>query len=46
MKPEQLFPTVMIVLDVLASAVYWSQGNTRMCVYWIAAAVLTASVTY
>ena len=42
----KLFPTVLICLDVGASAVYAYNGDLRRCVYWIAAAVLTACVTY
>ena len=42
----KLFPTILIVLDVLASIVYLSNGDTRRCIYWLAAAVLTLTVTY
>jgi hypothetical protein len=41
-----LFPTVLIVLDVAASVVYAFDGDVRRCIYWFAAAVLTASITY
>ncbi|MCL5884698.1 MAG: hypothetical protein M1377_05075 [Deltaproteobacteria bacterium] len=44
----KVFPTILIVLDVVAAAVYamegWSQW--RMAVYWAAAAVLTYTVTW
>lgn len=42
----RLFPTVLIVLDVLASAVWWWHGDWRKVVYWLAAAVLTYVVTW
>ena len=41
-----LFPTALIVLDVAAAAVYGAEGDWRRCVYWLAAAVLTAAVTW
>jgi len=46
MISAKLFPTVLILLDVVAAAVYVSQGDTRRTIYWLAAAVLTATVTY
>lgn len=41
-----LFPTILIILDLLASIVYLSHGDLRHFLYWFAAAVLTACVTY
>lgn len=46
MKFVQFFPTVMIVLDLCASAVYLQHNDLRHTIYWIAAAVLTTCVTY
>jgi hypothetical protein len=46
MKSEYIFPTVLIVLDVLAAIPYAVKCNIRMMVYWLAAATLTACVTY
>jgi hypothetical protein len=46
MKSEYLFPTVLIILDVLAAIPYAAKGNMRMMIYWLAAATLTACVTY
>lgn len=43
---EKLFPTVLMVLDVLAGVVYLCHGDVKRCVYWLAAATLTATVTY
>ena len=41
-----LFPTLLIVLDVAAAIVYELDGDVRRTVYWIAAAVLTVTVTW
>ena len=46
MRPEYIFPTALIALDVAASIPYAFQGNLRMAVYWLSAATLTACVTY
>ena len=45
MNPK-LFPTVLIVLDLAACIVYAVGGDWRKAVYWLAAAVLTITVTY
>jgi hypothetical protein len=42
----KVFPTILIILDVLAAIVYGCHGDIRRCVYWMAAAVLTATVTF
>ncbi len=46
MKSEYIFPTILIILDVAASVPYMLKGNIRMMIYWLAAATLTACVTY
>ena len=46
MKTEYIFPTVLIALDVAAAVPYAVRGKLRMMVYWLAAATLTACVTY
>lgn len=43
---EHLFPTALIVLDLLAAAVYFRHGDHKKAVYWIAAAVLNICVTF
>lgn len=45
-KVTAIFPTVLIVLDVAAACGYLSTGDWRRVVYWLAAAVLTVTVTY
>lgn len=42
----RLFPTVLIILDVAAAMVYVAEGDARRFIYWMAAATLTATVTY
>ena len=46
MKSEYIFPTVLIALDVFSAIPYAVRGNLRMMIYWLAAATLTACVTY
>ena len=46
MKPEYVFPSVLIALDLAAAIPYALQRDWRMAVYWLAAATLTASVTF
>lgn len=46
MKWELVFPTALVTLDVAAAAVYLWHGDVRRFIYWIAAATLTATVTY
>lgn len=41
-----IFPTALIVLDVCASVPYALRMEWRMAVYWLAAATLTACVTF
>ena len=40
------FPTLLIILDLLASGAYALNGDWRRALYWFAAAVLTTTVTY
>lgn len=42
----KILPTVLIVIDIAAAVVYLCNGDTRKAIYWLAAGVLTASVTY
>jgi Cdc6-like AAA superfamily ATPase len=46
MMNPKFFPTVLIILDLAAAGVYLSHGDVRRLIYWSAAAVLTATVTY
>ncbi len=46
MTRAQVFPVVLIVLDVGAAVVYGVDGDVRRAIYWTAAAVLTVVVTF
>jgi hypothetical protein len=43
---QKLFPTLLIILDVCAEAAYVPAGDWRWVIYWLAAATLTAVVTW
>ncbi len=43
---EKIFPTVLIVLDIAAAVVYYTKGDVRKIIYWLAAAALTIVITY
>jgi hypothetical protein len=43
---EKIAPMLLIVLSLVSSAVYFTQGDIRRTIYWIAGAVITASVTF
>ena len=42
----KVFPTILIILDLGASIVYGCYGDIRHCIYWLAAAILTITVTF
>lgn len=46
MNWKYLFPCILMALDVAASGVYLFGGDLRRFIYWIAAATLTATVTF
>jgi hypothetical protein len=43
---NKLFPTILIILDIFAALGYVSGGDWRKIIYWLAAAVLTFTVTF
>ncbi|MFB3894530.1 MAG: hypothetical protein ACE15C_21215 [Phycisphaerae bacterium] len=43
---QRLFPTLLILLSVCAAIGYVPTGDWRRVIYWLAAAVLTAVVTW
>lgn len=43
---EKVFPTILIILDVLAAGMYVSSGDWRKIGYWASAAAITFFVTY
>jgi len=42
----KVFPVLLIALDVAAAVVYATCGDWRRFIYWLAAATLTATVTF
>jgi len=42
---EKIFPLIMILLSVCAAILYAVAGDWRRTIYWLAAAVLTTTVT-
>ena len=46
MKSHHIFPLILILLDICAAMAYVPQKDWRMVVYWFAAAVLNAAVTF
>ena len=43
---DKIFPTLLMILDFCAAVPYAVQGDVKHTVYWIAAGVLTLSVTW
>lgn len=43
---EKVFPTILMALDFIAAIPYAFKGDVKMFVYWVAAGVLTLSVTW
>lgn len=46
MTRAQVFPALLIALDVAAAFFYAMDHDLRRTIYWFAAAVLTAAVTF
>ena len=46
MTRSQIFPTLLIILDLCAAFFYALDSDIRRTVYWLAAAVLTVTVVY
>jgi len=46
MKKQFIFPLILIAIDIAAGIVYAAAGDYKKFVYWIAAAVLNAAVTF
>lgn len=42
----RLFPSILIALDICAALVYAADADWRHAVYWLSAAILTATVTF
>lgn len=46
MKPTHIFPIIMIALDIGAAVMCLFSQEHKKAIYWLAAAVLNASVTF
>lgn len=46
MTPAKFLPTVLMLIDIGAGVVYLCGGDIRRFIYWMAAATLTATVTF
>ncbi len=46
MKPTYIFPVAMIIMDVGAAIMCVIGKDYKKAVYWIAAAILNAAVTF
>lgn len=46
MKTVQILPVVLILIDLGAAIGYFIAGDWKRGIYWIAAATLTATVTF
>ncbi len=45
-RPEHIFPLLLIALDIGAAVMYAKNGDHKEAVYWVAAAVLNICVTF
>ena len=45
-KPEQILPLVLIIINVLAAIVCFVRKDVKNGIYWLAAAVLNATVAF
>ena len=46
MKQVYIFPVILMFLDIGAAVVYGISGDWKKSIYWIAAAILSATVTF
>lgn len=46
MKTAHVFPTLMILASLGSAIVYAGEFDWRRSIYWLAAAAITASVTF
>ena len=43
---DKLFPTIQGIMCLCAGIVYGYRGDLGRCIYWLAACILTGSITY
>lgn len=46
MEKKQVLPLILILIDIGAAIGYIPYGEWRKVIYWIAAAILTTTVTF
>lgn len=46
MRQVYIFPVILILLDIGAAITYGIAGDWKKAIYWIAAAILSATVTF
>lgn len=46
MKTELIFPTLLIIIQIVAGIIYGIKSNFWLALYWIAASVVNFAVTY
>lgn len=46
MKSQYIFPILLMVLDIGAAIMCFFSGDWKKGIYWIAAAILSATVTF
>jgi hypothetical protein len=46
MPREKILPTILIIIDICAALGYIPTGEWRRVVYWMAAGILTYTVTW
>lgn len=46
MKSQYIFPIILMSCDVGAAIIDAVQGDIKKAIYWVAAAILTATVTF
>lgn len=45
-KKEQIFPIILIILQLVASVPYFINGNIKTDVYWVTVGILNICVTF
>lgn len=46
LEPQQILPLVLIIIDIAAAIVCFVQNEPKKGIYWLAAAVLSWTVTF
>jgi len=46
MSKAQVLPTLLIAINIVSAVMYAMDSDLRHCLYWMSAAVLTATMTF